>query len=66
MTHVKAEIISQPDCGETNAFHAAEFPGSRRYDRIVAITRSGTGGPGVGSGAAAPRHLTRSAVLTRS
>jgi fructoselysine-6-P-deglycase FrlB-like protein len=28
--------------GETDAFPASEFPGTRRYDRIVAITRSGT------------------------
>ena len=86
MTHVKAEIASQPDCwiraaelsnspglpaagervavvgcgtswfmgqayaalreragqGETDAFQASEFPADRRYDRVVAITRSGT------------------------
>ena len=86
MTHVKAEIASQPECwslaakladspglpargervavvgcgtswfmgmayaslrersgqGETDAFQASEFPHDRRYDRIVAITRSGT------------------------
>lgn len=28
--------------GETDAFAASEFPRHRRYDRIVAITRSGT------------------------
>jgi fructoselysine-6-P-deglycase FrlB-like protein len=28
--------------GETDAFGASEFPANRRYDRIVAITRSGT------------------------
>lgn len=28
--------------GETDAFQASEFPIGRRYDRIVAITRSGT------------------------
>jgi fructoselysine-6-P-deglycase FrlB-like protein len=86
MTHVKAEIASQPDCwrlaakladspglpargervavvgcgtswfmamayaslrerageGETDAFQASEFPHGRRYDRVLAITRSGT------------------------
>lgn len=86
MTHVKAELASQPDCwrraaqlaradglpaagertavvgcgtswfmakayavlreqaglGETDAFQASEFPAGRPYDRIVAITRSGT------------------------
>ncbi len=28
--------------GETDAFAASEFPAGRRYDRIVALTRSGT------------------------
>jgi fructoselysine-6-P-deglycase FrlB-like protein len=28
--------------GETDAFAASEFPAGRRYDRIIAITRSGT------------------------
>src|ERR1044071_2404312 len=86
MTHVKAEIASQPECwrraakladapglptrgervavvgcgtswfiakayaalreqaghGETDAFQASEFPRRRTYDRVVAITRSGT------------------------
>jgi fructoselysine-6-P-deglycase FrlB-like protein len=28
--------------GETDAFQASEFPHRRRYDRVVAITRSGT------------------------
>jgi fructoselysine-6-P-deglycase FrlB-like protein len=86
MTHVQAEIASQPDCwtkaaelatspglpvsgervavvgcgtswfmaqayaalreraghGETDAFQASEFPHHRRYDRIVAISRSGS------------------------
>lgn len=28
--------------GETDAFTASEFPAQRRYDRVVAITRSGT------------------------
>ncbi|MFB7381292.1 SIS domain-containing protein [Kitasatospora purpeofusca] len=85
MSHVDAEIASQPDCwrraleltprglpepgervavigcgtslymaqayaalredaglGETDAFAASEFPHRRRYDRVLAITRSGT------------------------
>jgi len=86
MSHVAAEISSQPDCwrrapelghleqlpkpgervavvgcgtswfmamsyaalreaaghGETDAFAASEFPRGRRYDRVMAITRSGT------------------------
>lgn len=28
--------------GETDAFPASEFPGGRRYDRVVALSRSGT------------------------
>ncbi|GAA2771874.1 SIS domain-containing protein [Streptomyces showdoensis] len=28
--------------GETDAFAASEYPANRRYDRVVAITRSGT------------------------
>jgi fructoselysine-6-P-deglycase FrlB-like protein len=28
--------------GETDAFAASEFPAGRRYDRLVAVTRSGT------------------------
>ncbi|MFC8506741.1 SIS domain-containing protein [Streptomyces sp. NPDC057411] len=28
--------------GETDAFPASEYPANRRYDRVVAITRSGT------------------------
>lgn len=28
--------------GETDAFQASEFPSGRRYDRLIAITRSGT------------------------
>lgn len=28
--------------GETDAFHAAEFPTGRHYDRVIAISRSGT------------------------
>ncbi|MEU4691672.1 sugar isomerase [Actinoplanes sp. NPDC023714] len=86
MSHVKAEIATQPECwrqaaklagstglptagervavigcgtswfmakayaalreqsgqGETDAFQASDFPAGRRYDRLVAITRSGT------------------------
>jgi fructoselysine-6-P-deglycase FrlB-like protein len=86
MSHVQAEIASQPECwlqaaklagapglpatgervaavgcgtswfmaqayaalreraghGETDAFQASEFPPARSYDRVVAITRSGT------------------------
>jgi fructoselysine-6-P-deglycase FrlB-like protein len=31
-----------PDGGETDAFPASEFPYDRHYDRVVALTRSGT------------------------
>jgi fructoselysine-6-P-deglycase FrlB-like protein len=36
---VRRESLGQ---GETDAFQASEFPSGRRYDRVVAITRSGT------------------------
>jgi fructoselysine-6-P-deglycase FrlB-like protein len=32
----------QAGLGETDAFAASEMPGGRRYDRVVALTRSGT------------------------
>ncbi|MFD6568640.1 SIS domain-containing protein [Micromonospora profundi] len=32
----------QAGLGETDAFQASEFPAGRRYDRLIAITRSGT------------------------
>ncbi|MEV6055132.1 SIS domain-containing protein [Streptomyces sp. NPDC052107] len=37
-----AALRESAGLGETDAFAASEFPVSRRYDRIVAITRSGT------------------------
>ena len=37
-----AVLREQAGQGETDAFQASEFPAGRRYDRIVAITRSGT------------------------
>ena len=37
-----AALREQAGQGETDAFQASEFPAGRRYDRIVAITRSGT------------------------
>lgn len=36
-----AALREQAGQGETDAFQASEFPAGRRYDRIVAITRSG-------------------------
>lgn len=37
-----AALREQSGQGETDAFQASEFPAGRRYDRVVAITRSGT------------------------
>ncbi|QUQ70211.1 SIS domain-containing protein [Kutzneria sp. CA-103260] len=37
-----AQLRESAGQGETDAFAASEFPFSRRYDRVVAITRSGT------------------------
>ncbi|MFB7512582.1 SIS domain-containing protein [Streptomyces sp. NPDC056144] len=37
-----AELREAGGHGETDAFAASEFPYGRRYDRVVAITRSGT------------------------
>ncbi|WP_127359844.1 SIS domain-containing protein [Actinacidiphila soli] len=43
MAQVYAVLREQyADQGETDAFAASEFPAGREYDRIVAITRSGT------------------------
>lgn len=37
-----AALRERAGCGETDAFAASEFPTTRRYDRVVAISRSGT------------------------
>ena len=37
-----AALRESSGAGETDAFPASEFPPTRRYDRLVAITRSGT------------------------
>src|SRR3954471_3272770 len=42
MAKAYASLREQAGHGETDAFQASEFPRGRRYDRIVAITRSGT------------------------
>ncbi|MEO3742500.1 sugar isomerase [Plantactinospora sp. B5E13] len=42
MAMAYAVLREQAGHGETDAFQASEFPLDRRYDRIVAITRSGT------------------------
>jgi fructoselysine-6-P-deglycase FrlB-like protein len=49
--------------GETDAFAASQFPAGRRYDRIVAITRSGTTTEVLDLLAALPRH-TPTTVIT--
>ena len=42
MAKAYAARREQAGQGETDAFQASEFPLGRRYDRVVAITRSGT------------------------
>ncbi|MBX9426882.1 SIS domain-containing protein [Streptomyces lateritius] len=42
MAHAYAQLRESGGHGETDAFAASEFPADRRYDRILAITRSGT------------------------
>jgi fructoselysine-6-P-deglycase FrlB-like protein len=42
MAQAYAALRETRGSGETDAFTASEFPADRRYDRIVAISRSGT------------------------
>jgi fructoselysine-6-P-deglycase FrlB-like protein len=42
MARAWASLRETGGAGETDAFPASEFPAGRRYDRVVAITRSGT------------------------
>ena len=42
MAKAYAALREQSALGETDAFQASEFPLGRNYDRVVAITRSGT------------------------
>jgi fructoselysine-6-P-deglycase FrlB-like protein len=42
MAQAYACLREEASHGETDAFAASEFPDGRRYDRVVAITRSGT------------------------
>ncbi|MEV4515210.1 sugar isomerase [Dactylosporangium sp. NPDC049525] len=42
MAMVYAQLREAAGHGETDAYAASEFPTTRRYDRVVAITRSGT------------------------
>ncbi|WP_151772555.1 SIS domain-containing protein [Streptomyces abyssomicinicus] len=42
MAQAAAALREHAGQGETDAFAASEFPHGRRYDRVVALTRSGT------------------------
>ncbi|WP_216587472.1 SIS domain-containing protein [Streptomyces brasiliscabiei] len=42
MAQAAAALRERSGQGETDAFAASEFPGGRAYDRVVALTRSGT------------------------
>ncbi|MEV1330306.1 SIS domain-containing protein [Micromonospora costi] len=42
MAMAYAALRERAGQGETDAFQASEFPTGRRYDRLIAITRSGT------------------------
>lgn len=42
MAQAAAALREAADQGETDAFAASEFPSGRAYDRVVALTRSGT------------------------
>ncbi|MGW0122060.1 SIS domain-containing protein [Streptomyces sp. NPDC003327] len=42
MAHAYARLREAGGHGETDAFAASEFPDGRGYDRVLAITRSGT------------------------
>ncbi|MDI6515406.1 SIS domain-containing protein [Streptomyces coelicoflavus] len=42
MAQSAAALREDAGLGETDAFAASEFPGGRTYDRVVALTRSGT------------------------
>lgn len=42
MAQAYAALREESGQGESDAFAASEFPFGRRYDRVVALTRSGT------------------------
>ncbi|MFF4486494.1 SIS domain-containing protein [Streptomyces sp. NPDC001544] len=42
MAQAVAALREGAGAGETDAFAASEFPHGRRYDRVIALTRSGT------------------------
>jgi len=42
MSRIYAALREASGQGETDAFAASEFPSSRRYDRVIGLSRSGT------------------------
>ena len=42
MAKAYAALREEAGAGETDAFAASRFPAERKYDRVVAISRSGT------------------------
>jgi fructoselysine-6-P-deglycase FrlB-like protein len=58
-----AALRESADLGETDAFPASEFPHLRRYDHVVALTRSGTTTEVIQLLAALPNEQ-RSTVIT--
>jgi fructoselysine-6-P-deglycase FrlB-like protein len=42
MAQAAAVLRESAGLGETDAFAASEFPAARRYDQVIALTRSGT------------------------
>jgi fructoselysine-6-P-deglycase FrlB-like protein len=42
MAQAAAALRESAGLGETDAFAASEFPSARRYDQVIALTRSGT------------------------
>jgi fructoselysine-6-P-deglycase FrlB-like protein len=58
MAMAYAQLREAAGHGETDAFAASEFPAGRRYDRVVAITRSGTTTEVLDALAATDAHTT--------
>jgi len=64
MAQSAAALREAAGLGETDAFAASEFPASRRYDHVVALTRSGTTTEVVRLLAALPATVRSTAVTT--
>jgi fructoselysine-6-P-deglycase FrlB-like protein len=58
MAMAYAQLREAAGHGETDAYPASEFPAGRRYDRVVAITRSGTTTEVLSALAATDAHTT--------